>query len=199
MMKVGLTGGIGSGKTTVAGMFSDLGIPVYDSDREAKSLMVHSPELKAAILALFGDKAYNGQELNRRYISDQVFKDGALLEKLNQLVHPAVRRHFKKWMKEQTAPYVVQEAAILFENGAYKEYDAMVLVWAPLEARIQRITARDGASRQDILDRMRHQMDDSEKSALADYIIENINLEHTALQVAEIHEELLQQASRKLI
>lgn len=193
---MGLTGGMGSGKTTVAGMFEKLGIPVYNSDVNAKSLMVTNSELKGNVITLFGEKAYKDGELNRDFISSKVFTDGGLLEKLNNLVHPVVRRDFKEWMGRQQAPYVVQEAAILFENGAYKEYDAMVLVWAPLENRIQRIISRDGRSREEILARIGHQMDDTEKSALADFIIENIDLEHTALQVSEVHEQLSQLASR---
>lgn len=195
-MKVGLTGGIGSGKTTVAEMFMGHGIPVFNSDNEAKKLMVESEELKAGIVSLFGEKAYQDGVLNRKYIASKAFGDDTLLENLNKLVHPAVRKRFKEWLTAQDAPYVIQEAAILFENGVYKEYDAMILVWAPKEQRIQRIIERDGSKREDILERMNHQMDDAEKSALADFIIENINLEHTALQVLDVHEQLLQLATK---
>lgn len=197
MIKVGLTGGIGSGKSTVGKMFAAHGIAVYDSDKEAKALMVSDPELIKGVTGLFGKKAYQDGKLDRAFISSRVFEDAALLRKLNGLVHPAVRRHFATWMTSQQGPYVIQEAAILFENGAYKEFDAMVLVWAPREVRIQRILARDGSTREDILARMRHQMTDTEKSALADFIIENIELEQTVNQVDNIHNDLLRLAAEQ--
>ena len=191
MKVIGLTGGIGSGKSTAAAFFRELGVPVFDSDHEAKHLMVQNDDIRNEVIALFGEKAYEGDVLNRAFISSKVFSDPELLEQLNMIVHPRVRSHFRKWVTAQEAPYVLQEAAILFENGAHKELDAMILVWAPKESRIQRVMARDKIGREAVLARMQNQWSDTETTALADYIIENIDRSETALQVARIHSELL--------
>ena len=192
MKTVGLTGGIGSGKTTVAEMFSTLGVPVYNSDKQAKELMLSSASLRKQITNLLVQKAYVGGELKRQYIAEKVFKDRELLKALNALVHPAVKEHFLDWAASQEFPYVIQEAAILFENGSYPMFDKMILVTAPEEVRITRIQARDGSSRQAIMERMQHQWHDTRKMELADYVIENIDLEGTRKQVARIHAELLE-------
>ena len=191
MKIVGLTGGIGSGKTTVARMFAALGIPVYNSDERAKELMVTSEELVNQIKSLLGEEAYSGSDLNREYIAGKVFLDKALLNALNDLVHPAVRDDFRNWASIQKTPYVIQEAAILFENGAHEYFDQMILVTAPKMIRLQRIMERDNVSEDHILARMNHQWEDERKIALSDYIIENIDLEKTEATVAEIHAELL--------
>lgn len=195
-MLVGLTGGIGSGKSTVAQMFRELGVPVYDSDKEAKWLMANSPELKKAIIGLLGDKAYTGKTLNRRYIAELVFKDVGLLQKLNKIVHPAVRQHFLKWANQQSAPYVIQETALIFENGAQDNYSATILVTAPLEMRLQRVMERDGVAKQVVLDRMKNQMDDNQKIDLAQFCIENIDLEATKEKVRGLHAKLLAMAGK---
>lgn len=192
MKILGLTGGIGSGKSTVAGYFRELGVPVYDSDHEARVLMHEDAEIRKKIIALFGSEAYEDKALNRAYISSKVFADPELLEQLNAIVHPSVRRHFRQWAKAQDVPYVLQEAAILFENGAHRELDAMILVWAPRETRIHRVMERDKVSREAVLARMQHQWSDAETTALADYIIENIDRSETARQVAHLHSELLE-------
>ena len=192
MKVLGLTGGIGSGKSTVASYFRELGVPVYDSDHEAKLLMVEDEAIRQEVISLFGDEAYENKTLNRPFISSKVFADPDLLEQLNEIVHPRVRSHFREWVAAQDSPYVLQEAAILFENGAHKELDAMILVWAPKESRIQRVMARDKVERDAVLARMQNQWSDTEKTALADYIIENIDRSETALQVARIHSELLE-------
>jgi len=192
MKVLGLTGGIGSGKSTVAGYFRDLGVPVYDSDQEAKLLMTENEEIRKEIIALFGEEAYRDKGLNREFISSKVFNDPQLLEQLNGIVHPRVRAHFRAWVAAQDAPYVLQEAAILFENGAHKQLDAMILVWAPKESRIHRVMERDNVGREAVLARMQNQWSDTETSALADYIIENIDRLETARQVARIHSELLE-------
>ncbi|WP_431161725.1 dephospho-CoA kinase [Flagellimonas beolgyonensis] len=196
MMLVGLTGGIGSGKSTVAQMFRDLGVPVYDSDKEAKSLMVNSPKLKSAIIDLLGDNAYTGKTLNRSYIAELVFKDTGLLQKLNKIVHPAVRQHFLKWASEQSAPYVIQETALIFENGAQDNYSATILVTAPLEMRLKRVMERDGVAKQVVLERMKNQMDDNQKIDLAQFCIENIDLEATKEKVRGLHAKLLALAAK---
>lgn len=195
-MLVGLTGGIGSGKSTVAQIFRDLGVPVYDSDKEAKSLMVNSPELKSAIIDLLGDNAYTGKTLNRSYIAELVFKDVGLLQKLNKIVHPAVRQHFLKWANEQSAPYVIQETALIFENGVQDNYSATILVTAPLEMRLKRVMERDGVGKQVVLDRMKNQMDDNQKIDLAQFCIENIDLEATKEKVRGLHAKLRSMAAK---
>jgi len=195
-MLVGLTGGIGSGKSTVAQIFRDLGVPVYDSDKEAKSLMVNSPELKSAIIDLLGDNAYTGKTLNRSYIAELVFKDAGLLQKLNKIVHPAVRQHFLKWANEQSAPYVIQETALIFENGVQDNYSATILVTAPLEMRLKRVMERDGVGKQVVLERMKNQMDDNQKIDLAQFCIENIDLEATKEKVRGLHAKLRSMAAK---
>ena len=190
-MIIGLTGGIGSGKSTVAQMFKALGVPVYDSDKEAKALMTNSKSLRKAIIALFGETAYHGQNLNRKYIASRVFTNKNLLQELNAVVHPAVKDHFKAWVKEQNAPYVIQESALIFEEQNAALYDAVILVVAPEETRLQRVIERDGTTREEVLSRMAHQLSDKEKAQLANFTIQNINLEPTKEQVVKIHGELL--------
>ena len=136
MIVVGLTGGIGSGKSTVGKFLKDLGVSVYNSDYQAKKLMESSKKIRTEIQALFGEEAYTDKKLNRAYIAKLVFEDKKLLEKLNNIVHPAVRKHFIKWVKKQNSPYVVQETALLFENKSMDFYDKIVLVMAPVELRI---------------------------------------------------------------
>ncbi|MGB6151114.1 MAG: dephospho-CoA kinase [Pricia sp.] len=188
---VGLTGGIGSGKTTVALMFAALGVPVYNSDTEAKRLMETSGEVKKALIDLLGNQAYEGQRLNKTYISKRVFATKSLLDKINSIVHPAVRKHFLAWAERQETVYVIQEAAIIFEIGSQDFYDKTILITAPESARIERIKKRDaGLSEEDIKARMRNQWNDSEKMKRADYIIENLDLEKTEALVFEVHQEL---------
>ncbi|MDC6351735.1 dephospho-CoA kinase [Zeaxanthinibacter sp. PT1] len=193
MRLIGLTGGIGSGKSTVASMFRHIGIPVYNSDRRAKELMAESATLRAAIEKLLGPAAYEGQELNRAYISQKVFNDRDLLQKLNSLVHPAVRDDARKWARvQEDAPYAIQEAAILIENGSFKDFDAIILVTAPENMRVERLLERDGSKEEEILERMKNQWTDAEKIPFADFVIENTELETTRLKVMEIHRKLLE-------
>lgn len=195
MILVGLTGGIGSGKTTVAHMFEELGVPVYNSDEKAKYLMVTSKDLKSRIKLLMGEKAYIGEELNREYIAEKVFTQKELLSKLNAIVHPAVRQDFKIWASLQNAPYVIQEAAILFENGAYKNFDRMILVTAPKQLRLERIMLRDKVHENNILARMNYQWNDDKKTPLSHYIIENTDLDETHSEVKKIHQKLSELAA----
>ena len=190
MKIVGLTGGIGSGKTTVAQMFASHGIPVYNSDDRAKELMISSAELVKGIKSLLGEDAYTDDKLNRGYVARRVFSDKELLQSLNELVHPAVRDDFDNWASDQDAPYIIQEAAILFENGAYEKFDSMILVTAPRMVRLQRIMQRDNESEDNILARMSHQWDDAKKLPLAHFVIENTDLEKTKTEVRKIHEKL---------
>jgi dephospho-CoA kinase len=192
MMRVGLTGGIGSGKTTVAGFFRQLGVPVYNSDQRARELMEGDDDLRAAISNLLGPDAYGDTGLNRGYIASRVFRDKSLLEQLNGLVHPVVRKDFHNWAGQQKTPYVLQEAAILFENGAYRGFDKMILVTAPRDVRIRRVMDRDSVPGESVVARMENQWETSRKIPLADYVIENTDLEKTRLRVGRIHLELLQ-------
>lgn len=191
-MVVGLTGGIGSGKSTVAKMFEKLGVPVYNSDIEAKSLMLRSKMLRRKIIGLLGEQSYTDTELNRAFIATRIFNDRELLQKLNEIVHPAVRKHFIKWCEKQDHPYVVQETALLFENGSTNLYDKTVLVTAPKDIRIDRITARDGSTKAQILQRMENQLGDEQKLALADFVIENIELSETTIKLSDLNKALLE-------
>lgn len=191
MIIVGLTGGIGSGKSTVGSMFKKLGVPIYNSDLEAKNLMGRSKKIKKDIEALLGKGSYMDGEPNREYIAQKVFNDKLLLQDLNKIVHPAVRRHFKSWCQRQNAAYVIQEAAIIFENGMQERYDKIILVTAPKDIRIQRVMDRDGIPSEQVLARMDNQWPDSEKQKFSDFIIENVDLKATEGEVFRIHHKLL--------
>lgn len=196
-MTIGLTGGIGSGKTTVAKMFKDLGVPVYNSDDRAKEMMNTSTELIERIKDLIGEEAYVNDSLNREYIAAKVFKDRDLLNALNEIVHPAVKTDFKEWASNSNSDYVIQEAAILFENGSYDKFDKMILVTAPKKTRFERIMQRDYISADLILERMNNQWEDEKKIPLADFVIENIELENTKSEVRKIHQKLLELSTNK--
>lgn len=190
-MVVGLTGGIGSGKSTVGKLLGDLGVPVYNSDTEAKRLMNTSKVLRRKIVQLLGEESYVNDQLNRPYIAKMVFNDKVLLGKLNSIVHPAVRKHFLRWARKKQKPYVVQETALLFENGMEDFYDKIVLVTAPKNIRIERIIARDGSTKQEVLERMDNQLADSVKIPLSDYVLENIEYDKTKLKVKALNIALL--------
>lgn len=190
MKVVGLTGGIGSGKSTVAKMFQKLGIAVYIADDEAKKMMNENTFVKKQIIELLGNEAYTDKKLNRGYIANIVFKDKEKLNQLNAIVHPRVARHFDYWKKKQKGSYVLKEAAILFENDGYKNCDYTILVSAPVETRIERVLKRDNTSKEDVLNRMNNQWDDDKKLALTDFVINNNNLKDTENQVNEIHKVL---------
>ncbi|MRH99845.1 dephospho-CoA kinase [Kriegella sp. EG-1] len=197
MKLVGLTGGIGSGKTTVAKMFEKLGVPIYNSDKEAKKLMNSSKVLRSSIIDLFGKEAYNKKKLNRSYIAEKVFGDKELLQNLNAIVHPAVRQHFKDWASRQESSYVIQEAAIIFEQNNHDFYDKVILVTAPKSIRIERVLQRDSnLDSAQIELRMANQLSDSEKIKLTDFVIENVELKTTEEQVLAIHEILLLEISK---
>lgn len=191
-MVVGLTGGIGSGKTTVGNFFVELGVPVYNSDLKAKQLMVSSKQVKKEIKKLLGKDAYKGKKLNKTFISDKIFNDSFLLQEMNEIVHPAVRDDFIVWAKTQNAPYVIQETALIFENSAHDFYDKIVLVTAPQGIRIQRVAIRDGVSKKKISERIDNQLSDAKKTPLADFVIANTALEKTKLKVEEVHTALLE-------
>ncbi|XZF14791.1 dephospho-CoA kinase [Chitinophagaceae bacterium MMS25-I14] len=194
MLKVGITGGIGSGKSTVCQVFQTLGIPIFNADRAARWLMENDPQLIAGITALFGPEAYTDHKLNRPFISQSVFNDSAKLKALNALTHPATIEYGRRWMQEQTTPYAIKEAAIFFESGSNKEIDVMIGVYAPQEVRIARAMQRDHITREQVLDRIAHQMNEEEKMKLCDYVITNDGQTAVIPQVLAIHEKLLQRS-----
>lgn len=183
---IGLTGGIGSGKTTVAKMFAAKGIPVYIADEEAKKLM-NTSEIIQAIENEFGKEVINNGKINRTLLAEKVFNNKEKLNALNQIVHPAVKEDFKRWLqKNRDFPYVMKETAILFETGGNKDCDLVITVTAPLSERISRIITRDNTNEQSIKDRIKNQLDDDFKIKHSDYVIQNITLESTENQVDEI-------------
>ncbi len=191
MKVIGLTGGIGSGKTTVAGFFKELGIPVYIADEAGKDLLATSEKVRSSVIDFLGPGAYTGNVPNRKYIASRVFASPGELDKLNSIIHPAVAAHFEKWKQEQDAPYVIYEAAILFETGGYKKCDAVILVTATMEDRLARLQKRDSSTVQEIEARMKHQWSDNKKLKLADFEIRNSDLSSTRAQVRNVHEILL--------
>lgn len=191
MIVVGLTGGIGSGKTTVAKQFNALGIPVYIADDEAKKLMNRSKIIKRKLIQLFGEQAYINNELNRPFLADKIFNNELNLEKMNAIVHPKVASHFKRWLKKQKAPFVLKESAILFENGAYNECDYIITVTAPEKLRIERLLKRDDTSLEKIQAIMKNQWNDEKKIEKSDFVIINTNLDETIRQVQLTHNKIV--------
>lgn len=190
-MIVCLTGGIGSGKTTVANLFRKLGVPVYVSDIEARVLMETSNQIKKEIIEEFGNGSYINTTPDRKYLASVVFKNKEKLQKLNAIIHPRVAQHFKDWYKKQDAKYVIKESAVLFENGIHGDCEKIILVTAPKEERIKRVISRDKVSRSDVLLRMKNQWADREKKKLSDFTIRNTSIDKTLIQVNKIHHLLL--------
>ncbi|RLJ64279.1 dephospho-CoA kinase [Lacinutrix venerupis] len=194
MITVGLTGGIGSGKTTVAKAFEALDIPIYIADDEAKKLMNNSKVIRRKLIKLFGEEAYLNGTLNKPYLAKAIFNNKELLKKMNAIVHPKVGKHFVKWKNKQTAPYVIKEAAILFENGSYKNYDYIITVTAPEETRIKRVLKRDNSNVKKVKAIIANQWPDIEKIKLSDFVIENIDIKKTKEEVLKTHQQLLKLA-----
>jgi len=197
MLKVGITGGIGSGKSVVCQVFRTLGIPVFNADDAARYLMENDPALLNSIRHLLGNEVYNDGKLNRAKVSEIVFKEPAKLQQLNALVHPATIAYSRKWMDLQAAPYVIKEAAIFFESNSYKEMDVMVGVYAPRELRIQRAMGRSKLTRPQVLAIMDEQMDDEEKMKRCDHVITNDDVAAVLPQVLELHGLLSKKAKVK--
>ncbi len=201
VLKVGITGGIGSGKTTACKMFEELGIPVYYADERGKYLMQHEHHLIDEIKKLFGAEVYEGGTLNRKLISEKVFHDKPKLELLNSLVHPAVFHDMECWLldrEEEKHPYALKEAALLVETGSAKNLDKLIVVSAPLNTRIKRVKERDAIEIEEIMARVRNQLPEEEKVALADFVIKNDNgLENLKNQVVKIHQQLVDLHSKE--
>jgi dephospho-CoA kinase len=201
MLKVGITGGIGSGKTTVCKLFEALGVAVYYADDRAKFLMQHEHFLIDQLKQNFGEDIYDHGQLNRAMLAQKVFGNKEQLALLNSLVHPVVFRDTERWYQEQLTakpPYVLKEAALLVETGAYKLLDQLIVVSAPLDVRLQLVVARDKVAAAEVTQRMNNQLAEEEKLKLADFVIENnSDLEALKIQVEKIHQALIEQAKRK--
>ena len=195
MLKIGLTGGMGSGKTTVSQIFAALGIPVFYADDIAKTIMNEDAGLKQQLINLFGEEAYKEDALNRKYIAHIVFNDAYKLEQLNALVHPVTIAAADTWMHEQTATYVIKEAALMFESAAAANLDYIIGVYAPQALRVQRVMHRDNAKREDVLARMSNQLDETIKMKLCDFVIVNDEQQAVLPQVLALHEKFIQSLS----
>ena len=183
---IGLTGGIGSGKTTIANIFQSFGIPIYIADDEAKKIM-ESPEIINEIKDVFGTSVFENEVLNRQKLAEIVFNTPKKLEQLNKIVHPAVKKHFDQWLSNHTtSPYIVYEAAILFESGRYKDCDVIITVTAPVETRIHRVIERDRTTRALVLKRINSQWTDDERISKSDFVIENTAIEEAKTEVLKI-------------
>ena len=191
MKIVGLTGGIGSGKSVILEVFSSYGVPCYQADNRAKELMQKSPELIRQIKVLFGEDIYQDKKLNRSKLADIVFGDKKKLKSLNALVHPLVNKDFQFFLNQQNTAYVIKEAAILFETGGAKDCDETILVTAPEKLRIQRVMKRDKINAEHIKSRMSHQWSDEKKIPLANYVINNIDWDKTFKKIEEIHKKII--------
>ena len=196
-MKIGVTGGIGSGKTSVCRVFNVLGIPVFSADQEAKEIMDTDHSIINGIISFTGRDMYASGLLDRSMLASLIFKDQTLLKKINSLVHPAVFDNFQKWTDRQTAPYVIMEAAILFESGASKIVDRVVTVVAPAEERITRVIRRNKLSREQVIDRINNQIEDKSRSEMSDYVVQNSENDMIIPAILEIHNDIIKHLSEK--
>ena len=191
MKKVAVTGGIGTGKTTVSKLFEKIGIPVFNSDEIAKELMHNDKQLQAEIIKAFGDESYINNELNRAYLSDVVFNDEALLDKINSIVHPYVAKEFNQWLLNQKSDYILYESAIIFENNSEDIFDKIICVIAPEEDVISRVMKRNNFSRNKVISIINNQLPDQIKRKKSDYIVENINKSDLTEKIMEIHNMII--------
>ena len=190
MKRIGLTGNIGSGKTTVASCFEILGIAVFNADKQAKLLMNKDVNLKQSLIAEFGKEVFLNNELNRKYLSDLAFNDDLFLKRLNALVHPVVQEAFEKWSIQQSGAYVIKEAAILFESNTYQSLDAIICISCPEQIRLKRILKRDDLSEKQVRQRMSNQWAEEKKISLSDYVITNDNSSLAMPQILSVHSAL---------
>ena len=191
MKKIGITGGIGSGKTYVASVFKSLGIPIFNADIQAKKIMTSSGKLIKLVKEEFGNEIYKDSDLNKEKLASIVFSNSDKLQKLNSLVHPIVKEEFNNWCKKQTSPYIIKEAAILFESNSHIGLDAVICVSAPLDLRIERLLNRDDYSEKEIKKRIENQISQEEKEKLSDYIIVNDEKDLLLPKIIKFHKELL--------
>ena len=198
MIIVGLTGGIGSGKTTVANEFAALGIPVYIADVEAKKLMQKSKIIKRKLIQLFGSKAYIDDALNKPFIADKIFNNTNLLEKMNAIIHPRVAKHFNKWVLNQSSSYIIKEVAILFENNKAQFCDYVITVTTPKALRIKRLLNRNQTTKEKINAIIKNQWSDEDKIVGSHYTINNIDIDDTKGQVLDIHNKILKKHTTNL-
>ena len=199
MLKVGITGGIGSGKSTITSLFHDLGVPIYNSDERAKWLLSNDVDLMDQIKILFGQESYSNNKLNRAHIANIVFQDNDMLKQLNAIVHPLVKIDFENWLLlQKKEPLVIKEAAILIESGAYKELDVLIVVLADKKTRIKRVINRDNVSKEEVEKRMETQISDSERLKFANFSVDN-NTDQSNLKmlVGELYKQLLSYPKNK--
>ena len=185
MKIIGITGGIGSGKTTITKYIETLGYPVYIADDEAKKLL-DTPEVVNEIRNAFGEEIIKNNLVDKKKLATFVFGNENKLKQLNEIVHPKVRKNFTNWLKQCDKPFVVKEAAILFESGAYKDCDFTILVTAPEDVRVERVIKRDNTNKEDVIKRIRSQWSDEDKAKLADFVIKNVDLEQSKKEIDEI-------------
>ncbi len=197
MLKIGLTGGIGSGKSTVAKVFEVLGMPVYYADDAAKKLMNEEGSLKQQIQKIFGATAYRNGQLDRKYVADIVFKKPDKLQLLNALVHPATINDAQKWMQRQRTSYAIKEAALIFESGSQQQLDYVIGVYAPTPLRIQRTMQRDGITEEEVIARINKQLDENSKMQLCDFVIINDEEQLLIPQVVEVHKKITALTNKK--
>ncbi len=192
MLKIGITGGIGNGKTTVCRLFELFGIPVYYADDEAKKILNSDNKVKESVLKIFGNSILSAEGIiDRKKLAGLVFNKKEELDKLNAIIHPAVGLHFDNWVNQQKAPYCIKEAAILFESGAYKQVDKIITVLAPLELKIMRSIKRDGITKEEVMVRIQNQLSDEEKVKRSDFVIVNDEQQLLIPQVLKLHTQLL--------
>lgn len=193
MLKIGITGGIGSGKTTICNIFKNLGVSIFNSDEHGRDLLNSDKQVKKQIVKLFGKDMYMSDgKIDRPRLAAVIFSDPNAMEKVTEIIHPKVQERFKKWcIKHEREPYILKEAAILFESGHYHDLDKIINVFAPKEDRIQRVMERDGVIEEEVKKRMRFQYSDEERNKLADFIIMNEDRNELLPQIMELHEIFL--------
>jgi len=191
MKRIGITGGIGSGKSFIANILEHMGFPVYYSDLRSKELTKSNPSIKTGLISLFGEEVYSDNELNTQLVATKIFQNEEMRQKVNELIHPIVRKDFEDWVTNQKSTLVFNEAAILFETGSYKNFDANILICAPLELKIKRVMKRENCSKEDVLARMSKQWSDDEKSKLADFIINNDDCDPILTQLELVLAQLI--------
>ena len=190
-LKIGVTGGIGSGKTSVCRVFNVLGIPVFSTDPIAREIMDNDDSIRQRINSIAGRNLYPNGSLDRKELATLIFNNSSLLDKVNSLIHPIVFDHFTQWVLDQTSPYVIMETAILFESSAYKLVDRVITVIAPIDERVKRVINRNSFSREQVLERIHNQMDDEARITLSDYVIHNSENDMIIPEILKIHNDIL--------